>query len=102
MTIEAKGIKFKPLIWRFNCGGTRGKIFFLVPKGTFNPGTNNGACALENIPPSTISGLEGFFSSMDEWNKYQLVHVVAPDNTEQYTMEDLLKATANFIATKLQ
>lgn len=102
MTIEAKGIKFEPLICRFGCGGMRGKIFFLVPKGTFNPGTNNGACALENIPPSTISELEGFFPSVDEWNKYQLVHVAAPDNTEQYTMEDLLKKAADLIATNLQ
>ena len=44
MLIEAKGIKFEPLIWKFSCGGMRGNLFFLVPKGTFNPGTNNGAC----------------------------------------------------------
>jgi len=102
MIIKANGIEFEPLIWRFSCGSMRGKIFFLVPKSTFNPGTNNGACALENIPPSTISELEGFFPSVDEWNKYQLVCVDAPDNTEQYTMEDLLMRSANIISANLQ
>ena len=57
---------------------------------------------LANIPPSTISEHEGLFHSVDEWKKYQLVCVAAPDNTEQYTMEDLLKRAANLIATNLQ
>jgi hypothetical protein len=110
MTIETNGIKFEPLSWIFGCDGMWGHIFFLVPKGTFHQGANNGAYALDDFPPSIISQFKDF-PSVDEWDKYQLVHVATPcmsigkddtgDNCEKYKLEDILRAAANFIALNL-
>jgi len=69
MIFRANGIEFEPLSWDFVCDGMWGKIFFLVPKGTFKPGMNNGAYALDDFPSSIVSQ----FPSIEQ-AKHQLVH----------------------------
>jgi hypothetical protein len=104
--ISSKGIEFEPFIWDFSCDGMWGRIFFLVPKGTFKPENNNGAYADDVpslfIPPSICSY---------EQEKYQLVYVAVScvpigkddtgDNCEKYELKNILQESANWIATNL-
>ena len=106
MIFKAKGIEFEPLSWDFVCDGMWGKIYFLVPKGTFNPGTNNGAYALDDFPSSIISRFPNI-----EQDKHQLVHAATScmvigkdgegDYCERYKLKDILQAAADFISHNL-
>lgn len=110
MIIKAKGIEFEPLSWSFVCDGMWGHIYFVVSKGTFKAGTNNGAYALEDVPASTIAELHHTGCTMD-WDTYQLVHAATScvpigengsgDECEKYKLEDILQAAADFIADNL-
>lgn len=109
MIIKSSGIEFEPLSWNFVCDGMWGHIYFLVPKGTFEPGTNNGAYALQDVPASTISELD--YAGDLDWDKYQLVHAATPcmaigedgdgDNCENYKLNDILQVAADFICENL-
>lgn len=109
MIIKSNGIEFEPLSWNFVCDGMWGHIYFLVPKGTFEAGNNNGAYALQNVPSSTISELD--CAGDLDWEKYQLVHAATPcmvigedgdsDYCENYKLDDILQAAADFICLNL-
>jgi hypothetical protein len=109
MTIRSSGIEFMPLSWNFVCDGMWGHIYFLVPKGTFEPGTNNGAYALQDVPASVISEIE--YAGDLDWDKYQLVHAATPcmvigeddcgDYCENHKLGDILQAAADFICENL-
>jgi hypothetical protein len=105
-TIKSNGIEFEPFIWNFGCDGMWGRIFFLVPKGTFSPGMNNGAYADDSPRYPTTE-----FICPYAQDKYQLVYAAiscvpikgneAGDNCEQYELKDMLQATADWIAHNL-
>lgn len=104
MSIIAHGIEFMPLCWNFVCDGMWGHIFFLVPKGTFKPGANNGAYALQDVPDSFISFCN--YAGDLDWPRYQLVHAATPcmvigqddgDNCEKHKLKVILQAAADFI-----
>ncbi|HBG26973.1 MAG: hypothetical protein A2Y10_15330 [Planctomycetes bacterium GWF2_41_51] len=73
MIITSNGIEFMPLNWDFVCDGNWGQISFLVPKGTFKAGTNNGAYALEGVPKEY-----GDLASIINWDDAQLVYAAMP------------------------
>jgi len=110
MIIKSCGIEFRALSWNFVRDGMWGHIYFLVPKGTFESGANNGAYALQDVPASTISELD--YAGDFDWDKYQLVHAATPcmaigedgnggDNCENYKLDDILQAAADFICQNL-
>jgi hypothetical protein len=104
MGIEVNGVVFEPYRWDFRCDGMWGHIWFTVPRGTFTPGTNNGAYAL----PGGCS--EGDDSHIDPvrnaGNSVQLVHMATPcmadgDSLHKFAFGKILEDAAREIELNL-
>lgn len=114
--IEIKGVIFEPLYWSFTEDGIYGKMYFTVPKNTYNvEGSNNGAYSSdkEYIP-------DIFYGKMDKdpnllkkfWDpeRYnsdkQLVFVAVdcvenPEDLRKMSLLDIFTTMAYFIDTNI-
>jgi hypothetical protein len=105
MKIEVDGIVFKPYRWDFCSDGMWGNIWFTVPKGTFTPGTNNGAYAL---PGGVSESIDSHFDPvrLDD-DSVQLVHMATPcmengDDLHKYSLSKIIKNAAKDIELNLR
>jgi hypothetical protein len=103
--IRVNGILFKPYRWDFGCDGMWGHIWFIVKKGTFRPGANNGAYALPGgVFRSDIAMMDSIECREDS---VQLVHMAAPcmdngDDLQKYRLSKILKDAAREIESNLR
>jgi hypothetical protein len=105
MNIEVNGVTFEPYRWDLRCDGMWGQIWFTVPKGTFTPGTNNGAYAL---PGGFCEDVDSHFDPVRcTDDSVQLVHMATPcmedgDDLHKCLLRDILTNAARDIELNLR
>jgi len=90
--IYVDGIKFIISHWEFNNEGMYGHIYFLVPNGVYEYGSNNGAY---------MKLYNGNFYSTEGEREYDLAHAATScfldDDISRYTFEYIITEAAKFI-----
>lgn len=89
MKIKIDNVVFVPMKWDFLMDGTWGHIYFLVDRGIFEYGNNDGAYCYE-----------------DKNSKCDIVHMATPcmedgGNLEKLVLSNIFKAAASEIVSNL-